>query len=129
VTATPKDSTADFKDPVLTNESESAGQTAREATTDGKPTTSRPKRSRSAKLRAPFRRRRNTEGNETPSSEQSHEALADADSESTQVPESAHEEPVEALTYLEGSPKTAQRLGKYLQSEVLMPKLHKVLAQ
>ena len=129
MTATPKDSTADFKDPVLTNESESAGQVAHEATTDGKPTTSRPKRSRSAKLRAPFRRRRNTDGNETPTPEQSQEAVADAGTESTQVPVTAQEEPVEALTYLEGSPKTAQRLGKYLQSEVLMPKLHKVLAQ
>ncbi len=34
-----------------------------------------------------------------------------------------------ALAYLERSEQLPQRLGKYLSSEVLMPKLHKVLAE
>lgn len=34
-----------------------------------------------------------------------------------------------ALSYLERSAQLPQRLGKYLNSEVLMPKLHKVLAE
>ncbi|NYT63068.1 pseudouridine synthase [Alcaligenaceae bacterium] len=33
-----------------------------------------------------------------------------------------------ALAYLDGAAKMTQRLGKYLSSDVLMPKLHKVLA-
>ncbi len=39
------------------------------------------------------------------------------------------EEPVQAIQYLSKAPKTDQRLGKYLQSDLLMPKLHKVLAE
>lgn len=39
------------------------------------------------------------------------------------------EEPTQAYQYLSNAPKTDQRLGKYLQSELLMPKLHKVLAE
>ena len=39
------------------------------------------------------------------------------------------DEPVQALQYLSKAPKTDQRLGKYLQSDLLMPKLHKVLAE
>ena len=40
-----------------------------------------------------------------------------------------NEEPTQAYQYLSKAPKTDQRLGKYLQSELLMPKLHKVLAE
>lgn len=40
-----------------------------------------------------------------------------------------NEEPTQAIHYLSQAPKTDQRLGKYLQSELLMPKLHKVLAE
>jgi len=39
------------------------------------------------------------------------------------------EEPVQAIQYLSKALKTDQRLGKYLQSDLLMPKLHKVLAE
>ena len=130
MTATPTDSKTDAKDPVPTHDGESTGPVANDTTADSEPKTSRPKRSRSAKLRAPFRRRRNTEGSEAPLAERNPEATAaDSEAADSQEPTDAHEEPVEALTYLEGTPKTAQRLGKYLQSEVLMPKLHKVLAQ
>lgn len=92
---------------------------------------SRPKRSKSSKVRAPFRRRR----------AQAVDAVEQKDTVTAQAPTEAeqdtlidsvvieHEEPATALNYLERSPKTAQRLGKYLQSELLMPKLHKVLAQ
>src|SRR5690606_17632943 len=34
-----------------------------------------------------------------------------------------------ALSYLDNSARMSQRLDKYLSSEVLMPKLHKVLAE
>lgn len=46
----------------------------------------------------------------------------------TESPESDREADV-ALSYLEHSAQLPQRLGKYLNSEVLMPKLHKVLAE
>ncbi|MCD8516085.1 MAG: rRNA pseudouridine synthase [Burkholderiaceae bacterium] len=96
----------------------------------------RPKRSKSSKVRAPFRRRRSqvtdtaentAEKNDVATSDQ---ACTESDLE-YEANGSAHEPeaPATALNYLEQSPKTAQRLGKYLQSEVLMPKLHKVLAQ
>ncbi|HWK71371.1 MAG TPA: pseudouridine synthase [Burkholderiaceae bacterium] len=38
------------------------------------------------------------------------------------------QEAEQALAYLDGAPAMAQRLGKYLGSDALMPKLHKVLA-
>lgn len=82
-------------------------------------------RTKHRQLRTPFRRRRTDSVPvqtasavpvvaETPDSaiDDSH-ALAADDS---------------ALSYLGQSPKTEQRLGKYLQSELLMPKLHKLLA-
>lgn len=91
------------------------------------------KRTRSAKLRAPFRRRRQTEseqgaGKDPHVEPQSSERAAQAQSGQS-TPVAQEDDPIDALTYLDASPKTAQRLGKFLQSEVLMPKLHKVLAQ
>lgn len=47
----------------------------------------------------------------------------------TEVSPDTGEEPVQAIQYLSKAPKTDQRLGKYLQSDLLMPKLHKVLAE
>ena len=47
----------------------------------------------------------------------------------TDVSTDTSEEPVQAIEYLSKAPKTDQRLGKYLQSDLLMPKLHKVLAE
>lgn len=97
------------------------------------------KRSRSAKLRAPFRRRRQP-GQKQESPEESPDVTDSVLATESDQPKQAEaceggetvvaeDDPVQALTYLNGSPKTAQRLGKYLQSDVLMPKLHKVLAQ
>src|SRR5690606_17982920 len=45
----------------------------------------------------------------------------------TDTPE-GEEETDKALAYLSTTPQMTQRLGKYLSSEALMPKLHKVLA-
>src|SRR5690606_5829832 len=60
---------------------------------------------------------------------------ADASAENTATADAApvvdagsHEEADRALSYLDGSTKTAQRLDKYLHSDTLQPKLHKVLA-
>lgn len=94
-------------------------------------TAARPKRSKSSKVRAPFRRRR---AQAAGAREQAPSGLPQdaTDVEPTVLPDVAvteDEAPATALNYLEQSPKTAQRLGKYLQSELLMPKLHKVLAQ
>lgn len=97
------------------------------------------KRSKSSKLRAPFRRRRNQASVADPQADQRGSGEAEqvrqsAQDQSEQDAMAEHsavvdEAPAAALNYLEVTPKTAQRLGKYLQSEVLMPKLHKVLAQ
>lgn len=40
----------------------------------------------------------------------------------------SEKEAEQALAYLDGAAKMTQRLGKYLSSDILMPKLHKVLA-
>lgn len=92
---------------------------------------SRPKKAKSSKLRAPFRRRRSqAQPVAEPTDMLPDQNHADSDDLSQAAsPDLEPETPTSALNYLEASPKTAQRLGKYLQSEVLMPKLHKVLAQ
>jgi 23S rRNA pseudouridine2605 synthase len=85
-------------------------------------------KSRARKLRTPFRRRRpDSESSEKPgnSPEEADEAVAAVAVDLT--PDDG--EPAPALEYLDEAPKTAQRLGKYLQSELLMPKLHKLLAE
>lgn len=93
--------------------------------------TSRARRSKSSKLRAPFRRRRAQPPGVQVLSEQGPNNVPEERDQDLvgQEPEAVDEAPATALSYLEASPKTAQRLGKYLQSDVLMPKLHKVLAQ
>mgnify|MGYP002628095408 CR=1 FL=1 len=99
---------------------------------------------RSRNLRTPFRRRRNDATNEQVNASSIDESalvqsqvLAQAqtiDLDSTdqtavaQVDMIDEDEPP-ALEFLGKAPKTSQRLGKYLQSDVLMPKLHKVLAE
>ena len=72
------------------------------------------------KLRTPFRRRRNDSAS----------AAAPADV-STPVDDgpNAEREAEQALAYLERTSRTQQRLGKYLSSDAVMPKLHKVLAE
>ena len=88
------------------------------------------RRAKTSKVRAPFRRRR---AQAEPSQTEGPAAQADSVDAMSQPDSGAAIEqsdaPAEALSYLGNSPKTAQRLGKYLQSEALMPKLHKVLAQ
>lgn len=44
-------------------------------------------------------------------------------------PVEAENEAAQALAYLSSADRSEQRLGKYLNSDVLMPKLHKVLAE
>ena len=99
-----------------------------------------PAKSRARKLRTPFRRRR-PEPNSAdgvvkslePSIEQSTELnpeIYDEDAVAVSAELTPDDgEPSQALEFLDEAPKTAQRLGKYLQSELLMPKLHKLLAE
>lgn len=69
------------------------------------------------KLRTPFRRRRGDAQGETPPAEQAQAVDA-----------GPAEEADRALSYL-GDHQTRQRLDRYLNSDALMPKLHKVLAE
>ncbi|WP_420177713.1 pseudouridine synthase [Kerstersia gyiorum] len=51
-----------------------------------------------------------------------------APAEGKAVVAGTEKEAQEALAYLESSAQTAQRLGKFMSSDAVMPKLHKVLA-
>lgn len=82
---------------------------------DGKGASGRSRGGR--KLRTPFRRRRGDAQTETPPAEQAQ--VVDA---------GPAEEADRALSYL-GDHQTRQRLDHYLNSDALMPKLHKVLAE
>jgi 23S rRNA pseudouridine2605 synthase len=99
---------------------------------------------RSRNLRTPFRRRRNDATNEQVNASAVDEptqvespVLAPAEttdldaSDQTAIAQidMTYEDEPPALEFLGKAPKTSQRLGKYLQSDVLMPKLHKVLAE
>lgn len=78
---------------------------------------------RGRKLRTPFRRRRgDAVVGAGPVDGASVGASYDADGRG------AEREADEALSYLEHSDRSEQRLGKYLNSDAAMPKLHKVLA-
>jgi len=95
-----------------------------------------PAKSRTRKLRTPFRRRR-PDPESADAVVKSPEPSAELDPELSEhgamavsaelTPDEG--EPSQALEFLDEAPKTAQRLGKYLQSELLMPKLHKLLAE
>jgi 23S rRNA pseudouridine2605 synthase len=76
-------------------------------------------RVRGRKLRTPFRRRR---GDVQP------EGREPDGVPSEPVDAGSSEEADQALAYLESAHPTARRLDRYLNSDVLMPKLHKVLA-
>lgn len=85
-------------------------------------------RGRGRKLRTPFRRRRG----DAPAAEQA-PAAADAQAPAASVADTAdtrggEQEAEQALSYLDTADRMEQRLGKYLNSDVVMPKLHKVLA-
>lgn len=86
-------------------------------------------RGRGRKLRTPFRRRRG----DAPAAEQAPAAAADAQAPAAGAADTAdtrggEQEAEQALSYLETADRMEQRLGKYLNSDVVMPKLHKVLA-
>jgi 23S rRNA pseudouridine2605 synthase len=84
-------------------------------------------RARGRKLRTPFRRRRGDAVDAAP--EQGNLPLQHAgDSAAASDARGNEREAEQALAYLEKAERMEQRLGKYLNSDVLMPKLHKVLA-
>ncbi|MGE8671630.1 MAG: pseudouridine synthase [Achromobacter kerstersii] len=84
-------------------------------------------RGRGRKLRTPFRRRRGDATGEQAPAVEGQPAAAAAPVES---PDSrgGEQEAEQALSYLETADRMEQRLGKYLNSDSVMPKLHKVLA-
>jgi pseudouridine synthase len=90
-------------------------------------------RGRGRKLRTPFRRRRGdaatgdgATGAETGAAGQAPQRAAAPDVDAASP--GSEREAEQALAYLEKSARMEQRLTKYLNSEAVMPKLHKVLA-
>jgi len=88
-------------------------------------------RGRGRKLRTPFRRRRGDAATgEQPSAGSPTPAVhEDAGAAMTGVEAADAREAEQALSYLENAARMEQRLGKYLSSEAIVPKLHKVLAE
>lgn len=81
---------------------------------------------RGRKLRTPFRRRRGDADGAAGAGEGGGAVSPDA---AFSVDGRGQERETEqALAYLDKSARMEQRLGKYLNSEIVMPKLHKVLA-
>lgn len=84
-------------------------------------------RSRGRKLRTPFRRRRgDAAAEQAPAAEG--QATAPAAPVESVDSRGGEQEAEQALSYLDTADRMEQRLGKYLNSEAVMPKLHKVLA-
>lgn len=112
------------------NENDIVDTNAEQAPASTEQTASR-KRAKGNKLRAPFRRRRAQTDASSGNQNDPDDSVAAAPTPQCEVIESVIEQeaPAQALEFLGATPKTAQRLGKYLQSDALMPKLHKVLAQ
>ncbi|HYG44108.1 MAG TPA: pseudouridine synthase [Bordetella sp.] len=88
-------------------------------------------RGRGRKLRTPFRRRRGDAAGTAGAADaaagvaasgEGPAAVADVDARG------AEREADQALSYLDQADRSEQRLGKYLNSDAAMPKLHKVLA-
>ncbi|MGE8614096.1 MAG: 23S rRNA pseudouridine(2605) synthase RluB [Achromobacter veterisilvae] len=86
-------------------------------------------RGRGRKLRTPFRRRRGDASAEQAPAGEAQPAAAEA-AAPVESPDSrgTEQEAEQALAYLDTADRMEQRLGKYLNSEAVMPKLHKVLA-
>ena len=84
-------------------------------------------RGRGRKLRTPFRRRRGDAAAEQAPAAEGQAAAPSAPVES-QDSRGGEQEAEQALSYLDTADRMEQRLGKYLNSEAVMPKLHKVLA-
>lgn len=89
-------------------------------------------RGRGRKLRTPFRRRRGDASEGSAAAPAA--ARGDADAYPAQEADGGADsrggerEAEQALSYLDSAARMEQRLGKYLNSEAVMPKLHKVLA-
>lgn len=102
--------------------------------------TASPAKSRGRKLRTPFRRRRSeapeasaAEGSAAPVRSAATDVPVDATQDQADTvdlgdPVEAEKEAQEALSYLSTTDRSEQRLNKYLNSDLLMPKLHKLLA-
>ncbi len=84
-------------------------------------------RGRGRKLRTPFRRRRGDAATEQAPAAEGQSAAPAAPVESADS-RGGEQEAEQALAYLDTADRMEQRLGKYLNSEAVMPKLHKVLA-
>jgi 23S rRNA pseudouridine2605 synthase len=137
VEATVSSDSAAFVPNELVRVSEQGEQGARaesEASLDGSSISPKP---RGRKLRTPFRRRRSDAPEANRQSEDAGNAVRadfvsfDEDARDTSDfgdPVEAEKEAEEALSYLRQAERIEQRLNKYLNSDVLMPKLHKVLA-
>ncbi len=83
---------------------------------------------RGRKLRTPFRRRRgDAAAEQAPAAEGQAAAPAQAAADNADS-RGGEQEAEQALSYLDTADRMEQRLGKYLNSEAVMPKLHKVLA-
>jgi len=84
-------------------------------------------RGRGRKLRTPFRRRR---GDAAAGPAGSSDAAAGESAAAAEPADArgAEREADQALSYLDQAARSEQRLGKYLNSDAAMPKLHKVLA-
>ena len=78
-------------------------------------------------MRTPFRRRRGDAAAEQAPAAEGQAAAPSAPVES-QDSRGGEQEAEQALSYLDTADRMEQRLGKYLNSEAVMPKLHKVLA-
>ncbi|WPQ34780.1 23S rRNA pseudouridine(2605) synthase RluB [Achromobacter xylosoxidans] len=86
-------------------------------------------RGRGRKLRTPFRRRRgDAAAEQAPATEGQAATAGQADAADAADARGGEQEAEQALSYLETADRMEQRLGKYLNSEAVMPKLHKVLA-
>ena len=96
----------------------------------GSPSTGKPK---GRKLRTPFRRRRSDAPVATGRARQSDVAGSDEDTDKPMPglgdPALEEQDADQALSYLKTAQPLEQRLIKYLNSDALMPKLHKVLAE
>lgn len=89
-------------------------------------------RGRGRKLRTPFRRRRGDSVADASSSRarEEHSAETTPRARKARPEDPGNEQEAElALAYLDTAAKLEQRLGKYLHSDAVTPKLHKVLAE
>lgn len=99
----------------MTAELETLPRTEEPSGADAPAAEGRGNRSRGRKLRTPFRRRRG-------------DAAAEPQADGAPVDAGSAEEADQALSYLQDAHPTTKRLDRYMNSDALMPKLHKVLA-